>query len=178
MSARLLVIGRLSLFAGLVLIVPLTSAPAEVAGSQREEDARLFDRLVHPPSVPQWVSEDQREFYLATEEARRELDSLQPLFTRLGVQILQELKELDQRPEGALGEWAQALHRRHTSLAGMTAGIVLREVIGGRDPLEGRTPDEREVLLGNVPRRLIHLTITGRMTKEEYDSFVRRLRGN
>jgi hypothetical protein len=169
--------GCLSLLALLVLSWSLTTARAEI-GSQREEDAELFERLRHPPSVPEWVPEDRREFYLATEEARRERDSLQPLFTRLGVRILQELKELEQRPEGTLGEWAQGLYRRHTSPAGIAASVRVLEVIGGHDPFEGRTPDEREVLLGHVPSRLIHLAITGRITKEEYDSFVGRLRGN
>jgi hypothetical protein len=38
--------------------------------------------------------------------------------------------------------------------------------------------DEREVRQGNVARRLIGLAITGRITKQEYDSLVRRLLGN
>jgi hypothetical protein len=52
------------------------------------------------------------------------------------------------------------------------------ETIGGRDDLEGMSADEREVRLGGVQKRLINLAITGRITRQEYEGFVRRLQGN
>jgi hypothetical protein len=128
--------------------------------------------------VPYWVPENERDLYLATDEIRRELQSLQPLFTRLGLEILRDLKELETRPQGSVGEWAEAMHQRYTSLTGIMASAVVIETIGGRDGLEGMSSDEKEVRLGGVQKRLIHLAITGRITREEYEGFVRRLQGN
>ena len=161
-----------------VFLLVCISAIAAPADSWRDEDAKFLERLHRPSKIPSWVPEDQRDFYLATEDISRELRDMRPLFTRLGVDILQEIKQLEQRPEGGLGEWAAAMHRRFTSWAGIAATIVLIQSIGGRDGTEGMSPDEREVHLGGVQMRLVKLAITGRITKEEYDGLVKRLQGN
>jgi hypothetical protein len=155
-------------------------AAAQVEGSQRDVDDIVFERLRQPPAItiPSGVPEDRRDFYLSMVEVKRELQSLQPWGLQRGLAVLQEMKELEKRSESSLGEWAEALRRRYTSPEGIAGTLVLIENIGGRDGLEGMSAEEREVRLGGVQKRLIGLAITGRIAKEEYDSFVKRVRGN
>jgi hypothetical protein len=155
------------------VLVCVSAAAAQGTGSQRDEDTKVFERLRQPQLVPYGVPESQRDFYLATDEIRRELQGQQPLFTPLGLEILRDLKELETRPEGNVGEWAVAMRQRYTSLAGITATAVAIE----GDGLQGRSPDEREVHLGGVQKRLINLAITGRSTRHDYEGFVSRLQG-
>jgi hypothetical protein len=110
------------------------------------------------------------------EDVRRALDELQLLFLHVGVQILQELRELQKRPEGSVGSWAEEMRRRHRSQAGMLGSVVVLSVDrGGWDKMSA---EEKEVQSGRVQRLLIRLAITGRIDEQEYNSFVRRLRGN
>ena len=108
-------------------------------------------------------------------EVERELQSLQPLFNHIGVAILQEIKQLEKRPEGQLDQWAEALHRKYTSPGGIAGAHRL--VLGG-DHWRRMSANEREVYAGRVQIRLINLATTGRISREEFDDFVRRLQGN
>jgi hypothetical protein len=106
------------------------------------------------------------------------IQELQPLFPHIGLAVLQDIKELENRPEGTRDEWAQALRRRYGSLFDRRRALLSLsdEVVGrGGSHLSG---DEWEVRTGGVQRRLIGLAITGRISKAEYDTFVRRLQGN
>jgi hypothetical protein len=100
-----------------------------------------------------------------------------PLFPHFGLAVLQDIKQLERRPEGPPGEWVQPLLRWQTWAARWPAPVAAYEVIQGREgsPL---SEDEREVRRGGVQRRLIDLAITGRIAKEEYDGLVKRLRGD
>jgi hypothetical protein len=113
------------------------------------------------------------QFIREMDDIGDELQRLQPLLREMGVALLQELKELEQRPSGPLDEWAEALRRRYTSWAGILGAMRIRDAA----TLKGLSRDEREVQLGNVQKRLIALATSGRISKREYDHFVRRLQG-
>jgi hypothetical protein len=108
-----------------------------------------------------------------------ELQELRPLFPHLGLAVLQDIKQLEQRPEGTPEEWADALRQRHACPAGLCRlpPRSLSETIEGRGG-QRLSEDEKEVRYGGLQRRLIELAITGRITKEEYDGLVKRLQGN
>jgi hypothetical protein len=107
------------------------------------------------------------------DEIRDELQKLQPPLRGMGVAILQELKELERRPAGPLDEWAHALRRRYTSWTGIFGAMRIQDAA----TFKGLSEDEREVQAGNVQKQLIMLAASGRITKQEYDQFVRRLQG-
>jgi hypothetical protein len=157
----------------LLLLVLVLSPPAATAAEVTNaiaEDRRLFEQLLRPPArIRAEIAE--------TEEIRRELYLLQPAYTRIGVAILQDIKRLEQRPEGPLDPWAEALRGRYTTRVGMVRSILVEAAVDERYPLPGLTEDETTVQMGGVQRRLIQLAITGRISEQEYESFVRRLQG-
>jgi hypothetical protein len=131
------------------------------------------------PPVQSSTPEQRRAEQLATIEAQRALRELQPLFPHLGVQILQELRELEKRPEANPGPWVEPIRRRYTSPGPFLAPPKsLDSTIAGRDPLEGLSADERIVRSGGVQRLLIRLALTGRIDQQAFESFVQRLQGN
>ena len=132
-------------------------------------------RRASPSSTP----EERRAEVLAAIEAERALGELQPLFPHLGVQVLQELRELERRPAANPDAWVEPIRRRYTSPGPRRVPPKsLGSAIAGRDPSEGLSDDERTVRSGGVQRLLIGLAITGRISEQEYEAVVRRLRGN
>ena len=111
-------------------------------------------------------------------EIQRELLELQPMLLHLGLQILQELRELERRPEASPGAWAEAIRRRHTFDGGRLRATPIDVVLRGVGPPESLSADEKIVWSGGVQRLLIHLAITGRVSEREFNSFVQRLHGN
>jgi hypothetical protein len=131
--------------------------------------------VVFPSTAPQKKSAD----YLAMVEIQRELQALQPLFVHVGVSILLELRDIQKRPEASPGPWVEPIRRKYTSRAGRLAlALPLEASIAGRAELEKLSADERVVRRGGVQRLLIRLAIAGRINRQEYEAFVRRLRGN
>src|SRR5262245_22643405 len=101
-----------------VLRVPLVTLlllGSVAAGGGQTSGGRTRDA----PTIPSSVPESHRADYLRMIEVERELQSLQPLFKQVGLTILQDLKELEQRPEGRRDEWAEALRRRYASPSGI-----------------------------------------------------------
>jgi hypothetical protein len=96
----------------------------------------------------------------------------QPLFIGTGLAVLEEIKELEQRPAGSPGEWAEDLPRKNPARS-----LVLGESVE-RGPGDRMSADEREVRAGGVQERLIRLAVTSRISKDEYDGLARRLQGN
>jgi hypothetical protein len=177
-TALVLGMGRLAVAASLVVGCNFPSE-AQSGSSPTEPDARASSNYPKAlPKIPATVPEEFRADYLTMVEVRRELNELQPLFPHLGVLILQELKELEKRPEGSRGFWAEPMRRRHTSRGGILGSTTITQSVGGRDRFEGLTSDEREVQAGGVQKRLIRLAITGRITEQEYNTFVRRIQVN
>jgi hypothetical protein len=87
-----------------------------------------------------------------------------------GVQVLQVIKGMETRADGRLEEWTEAIRKRRQ----LPSGEVR---FHGKDALNRLTPDEREVTTGVARRRLDQLALTGRVTKEEYDSLSLKLEG-
>jgi hypothetical protein len=83
--------------------------------------------------------------------------------------VLQDIKELEKRPQGSPEDWAEAMRRRQGS-----SGIRLIQ----KGALDRWSPDEREAHTGGVERRLQNLATTGRVTKDEYDQLAKRLQRN
>lgn len=102
-------------------------------------------------------------------------ESLRPPLIQIGVAVLQDIKELEQRPATNPGEWVEAVRQRYRACISMTMPLQERTV--GRVTAPS-SPDEVEVRRGMVQRRLIRLALTGRVTKAEFDSLARRLQGN
>src|ERR1700730_9653393 len=70
-------------------------------------------------------------------EQQPNLRELQPLFRHLALAVMQEIRQLEQRPEGTPGEWAEPLRRLDASLA-WRAPL-------DRLALERMSADEREI---------------------------------
>jgi hypothetical protein len=98
---------------------------------------------------------------------------LQPLFPQIGIAVLQDIKELERRPEGTPGEWTEPLRRRVLSYRPGPPRDASQDRLRER-----MSADEWEVRSGGMQRRLISLALTGRITEEEYDRLVDRLQGN
>jgi hypothetical protein len=125
------------------------------------------------------VSEEAlRPEVLRALEARCEIDKLQPPLIEIGLVVLQEIKDLELRPRGQIEDWAEPLRRLHGD-----RDEVYRRIRERLDRIRGMVrpataSDEEEVRQGNVGRRLIQLAISGRVTRQEYESLLRRLLGN
>jgi hypothetical protein len=125
-----------------------------------------------------WVSEEAvRPEVLRKVESNCEIGKLQPLLIEIGLTVLQDIKDLEKRPRGTLEEWAQPLLQLHGNNEGYGRLVERLDRIRGI-VRPGPLSDEEEVRQGNVARRLIQLAVTGRVTKHEYDSLMRRLQGN
>jgi hypothetical protein len=109
-------------------------------------------------------------------EARCEIDRLRPPLIEVGLAVLQDIKELETHPQRPIETWAEPLRQLHgPSRSGYEALYERLDRIAG---ISCPTSDDEEVQRGNVGRRLNELAISGRVTKQEYDSLVRRLQGN
>jgi hypothetical protein len=170
-----------STVAALLVLSGSVAGWAETLGRQQDDVLAL-------------IPEPLRSDYLEQQQVERELQMLRPLFPHFGVAILQEVRELEQRPEGRAAAWAGPLSRWYRSrplLSEFRPEKAARMVTITIEPsnrsrteprLTERQPrmsdDEREVRSGGLTRRLINLAITGRITKDEYDGLVKRLQGN
>jgi hypothetical protein len=87
---------------------------------------------------------------------------------RQALVVLREVKELEKRPEGTTGDWVDVVRKQQRGYA-----------IGpSSQALQSMSADEREVQTGGLRRRLFNLALTGRITKDEYDSLAARSSGN
>jgi hypothetical protein len=120
------------------------------------------------------LSEPQRAVLRAQIDAERELSVFQQIFVEHGIAILRELRTLERRPEGPLDGWAQLLRAKYGHLARRGVDLVLQ--VGTSRPA-GMSADEVEVRRGGVQKLLTRLAITGRISRAEYESFVRELQG-
>ncbi len=133
-------------------------------------------------AVPLWSSlalaqtrENAQPAEVPLRKAERELTALQPLFVEQGVSLLHELRDLQHtRPEGPLEPWARELRVKYGYLARPGIDIVLLVTGADTGPM---STDEAEVRRGGVQKLLTRLAITGRLSRAEYDSFVRDLQG-
>jgi hypothetical protein len=123
------------------------------------------------------MPEQFRSDYLRTLESQCEIGKLQPLLIEIGLAVLRDIKDLELRPRGQIGEWAESLRRLHGE-----RDEGYRRILERLDRIRGMVrptaSDEEEVRQGNVGRRLIQLAISGRITRQEYESLVRRLQGD
>jgi hypothetical protein len=111
-------------------------------------------------------------------ESQCEIGKLQPLLIEIGIAVLRDIKDLELRPRGQIEEWAEPLRRLHGD-----RDEVYRRILERFDRIRGMVrpataSDEEEVRQGNVGRRLIQLAVSGRITRQEYESLVRRLQGD
>jgi hypothetical protein len=112
---------------------------------------------------------------LAAPQAAASCDQrLRPPLIQIGVAVLQDIKELEQRPEGPPDQWVDAVRQQYRHCIGLV--MRLSEQAGGRD--RTGSPDEVAVRNGLVERRLVRLALTGRVSKTEFDSLAKRLQGN
>jgi len=124
------------------------------------------------------VPERFRADYVRELESRCEIGKLQPPLIEIGLAVLQDVKELETRAPARIEAWAEPLDRLHGRSPGPYGALRERVVrLQGMNHL-APSRDVQEVRDGNVARRLVQLAVSGRVTKQEYDSLVRRLQGN
>jgi hypothetical protein len=124
------------------------------------------------------VPEQFRADYLRKLESDCEIGKLQPLLIEIGLAVLHDVKELEMRPRGQIEAWAEPLRRLHGP-GNEGYGPLFERLDRIRGMVRpGALSNEEEVRRGNVGRRLIQLAVSGRVTKREYDSLLRRLQGN
>jgi hypothetical protein len=82
------------------------------------------------------------------------------------LEVLKDVKELEQRHEGATPSWAEPLRNPPTS-----GGVVL---ISGLDKMP---EDVRAVRSGELDARLRKLAVSGRISEEEYRALNERISG-
>jgi hypothetical protein len=146
-------------FMAVILVACALPAWGQSIGRHPNEDSRI------------WVPERRAAPCQEVWETRRHVPSLAPLFPHLGLAVLQDIKELEQRPEDIPGEWAVPLRRWYelrNHCAPPTAPLAR----------ERMSEDERALRSGDIQRRLIVLAITGRISKQEFDGLVKRLQGD
>ena len=80
------------------------------------------------------------------------------------LQVLQEVKEMEQRPAAPPGAWIEPLRNRRVK--------PLRLI--NREALERMPADVRVVSTGELYRRLWDLALTGRVTEQEYRALTER----
>ena len=101
-------------------------------------------------------------------------ERLRPPLIQIGVAVLQDIKDLEQRPEAIPDDWVEGVRQQYRRCIGLT--MRLSEQIGSRDRTS--SPDELAVRNGMVERRLVRLALTGRISQAEFDSLAKRLQGN
>jgi hypothetical protein len=101
-------------------------------------------------------------------------ERLRPPLIQIGVAVLQDIKELEQRPEAQPEAWVDAVRQQYRKCIGLV--IRSAERMAGRDT--AFSADELAVRNGLVERRLVRLALTGRVSKTEFDSLAKRLQGN
>jgi hypothetical protein len=133
---------------------------AKRALAMLDENADVFRALRDHLARLGWRSE-------SAEDHRR----LHARLISKAIAVLQNIKELEKRPADTPGAWAESFRQRQGPLAGPVRLIEK----GSMDHL---SEDEREASTGGVQRRLRDLAISGRITREEYDSLNARLGQN
>jgi hypothetical protein len=140
-----------------------------------ETSCKLTEADVGLTQVPAAFRAD----FLRKLESDCEIGRLQPVLIQIGVAVLSDIMELEKRPRGRIEEWAIPLRRLHgASMDGYRPLQERMDRVHGVVRPPAPASDEQEVRQGNVARRLIHLAVTGRITKQEYDRLARRLQGN
>jgi hypothetical protein len=91
------------LLAGMLAAGCAAHAWADASCTFTEAELNLSPRL----------PEEFRAELVRTSEARCEIEKLRPPLIEIGVAVLKDIRELERRPRGSLGEWAEPLHRRH-----------------------------------------------------------------
>jgi hypothetical protein len=167
---------KLPLILQRLTLVALFVAACPAAGWAQVDATFSGTRAIEVLQVPSSIPEHRRAEYLTMLELLRDLRR-PPLFPHQALSILQDVKVLENRPEGRPSEWAEPLGPRLAEPLGLIdrlgparAALVLAT--------RNLTPDEFEVRSGAVERKLINLAVTGRITKEEFEGFVMRWRGN
>jgi len=142
-------------------------ACAAPSWGEASEDLRMS------PRAPRFSRASCQEAH----EASRAVPRLQPAFPHFWAAILDDVKELEQRPEGTSGEWAEPI-RHWLEIAGDCRPPVAAPTFEQRQAWERLSGDERARRGGGMQRRLFNLAITGRITKVEFDRLLNRLHGN
>jgi hypothetical protein len=155
------------LIASALLLACAAPGFCQDAAWQPGEDLRFF-----PPAPPR-VRVTCKEVH----EAGRGVPRLEALFPHLWAAILDDIKELERRPEGTRSEWAEPI-RYWVEIAGDCPTPVAAITPEQRQAWGRLSEDERARRGGGMQRRLINLAITGRVTKVEFDRLVDRLQGN
>jgi hypothetical protein len=134
----------------------LEKAQRDLAVSrERRADDDVFDALYGHLSRLGWRTETEQD----RERVRQE-------WLERAVQVLHEVKELEQRPATSPGAWVEPLRKR--------SGAAVRVIKPGT--LENVPADVRAVETGELERRLTDLALTGRVTEQEHRALVTRLR--
>jgi len=129
----------------------------------------LCSRSDAPIVVPSDVPEHRRAEYHRMLEIRRELVCWPALFPHQARSALRDIKALEGRPQNKPGEWAEALG------PSIPPPVFPDRVLSALR--EMGIPDDTFRNL-SVQKQLINLAVTGRISQEEFDRFVERLRGN
>jgi hypothetical protein len=127
-----------------------------------------------PIVVPSDVPEHRRAEYQKMVAIKRELVCSPALFPHQAQLVLQDVKILEGRPENNPGEWAEALG----PLFPPALPDRLLSPDGFLSTLRDMGIPEDELRNLSVQKRLINLAVTGRITKQEFERLVERLRGN
>ena len=101
-------------------------------------------------------------------------ERLRPPLIQIGVAVLQDIKDLEQRPATMPDDWVEAVRQQYRRCIDPTGRFSYQ--IGDRD--RTYSPDEQAVRNGQVERRLVRLALTGRISQAECDSLATRLQGN
>jgi hypothetical protein len=80
------------------------------------------------------------------------------------LQVLQEVKELEQRPTAPPGDWVEPLRSRRAAY-----GRAFEP-----EALERMSADVRAVETGELDQRVKNLALTGRITEQEYRALTKR----
>jgi hypothetical protein len=155
------------LCASALVVACAVPAFGQGAGWQPGEDLRFL------PPAPARARATCKEVH----EAGRAVPRLEALFPHLWAAILDDIKQLEQRPEGTRGEWAEPI-RRWIEIAGDCAAPVAAPTLEQRQAWERLSEDDRARRGGGMSRRIFNLALTGRVTKVEFDRLVHRLHGN
>lgn len=123
-----------------------------------DENKDIFERLRSHLTRLGWRTENEQD---------REAERSRKLAR--GVAVLQDIKKLEARPEGTVGQWAEALRKQQRAIGGYVAYP--------KGALDRMSEDERAVLTGRIRLRLYELALTGRAEKAEYDALLARLEG-
>ena len=124
--------------------------------------------------VPFFVPFGQQRVVTGTLSAGSCDERLRPPLIQIGLAVLQDIKELEQRPAAEPDPWVDAVRQQYRKCIGLA--MQFSQQVAGRERTS--SPDELAVRNGLVERRLVRLALTGRVSKAEFDSLAKRLQGN